>query len=169
MTYYSRNADVRHSPTNMLKSIGHAPSIFINVMIIYVYSLNLLLWPMLPRLIEPYLWYLWLILHLKFVLIVIKVSIYLPSSQKTVDAEFHNAYFVRSNVSSQCNSCKKPSLIQRLALPLCADLMSYLTLRSTICLRGWEPDTPTTWINLTEIWRVRNKNHFLIFLLSPHG
>lgn len=39
MTYYSRNADVRHSPTNMLKSIRHAPSIFINVMIIYVYHL----------------------------------------------------------------------------------------------------------------------------------
>lgn len=57
-------------------------------------SLILLLWPMLPRLIELYLWYLWLILHLKYVfLIVIKVSVYLPSSQQTVDAEFHNGLF----------------------------------------------------------------------------
>lgn len=37
VTYYSHNANVRHSPTNMLKSIRHAPSIFRNVMIIYVY------------------------------------------------------------------------------------------------------------------------------------
>lgn len=60
----------------------------------YMYmSLILLLWPMLPRLIELYLWYLWLILHLKFVLIVIKVSVYLPSSQQIVDAEFHNGLF----------------------------------------------------------------------------
>lgn len=56
-------------------------------------SLILLLWPMLPRLIELYLWYLWLILHLKFVLIVIKVSVYLSSSQQIVDAEFHNGLF----------------------------------------------------------------------------
>lgn len=72
-------------------------------------SLILLLWPMLPRLIEPYLWYLWLILHLKYVLIVIKLK-YLstfPLLNKSLTPSFIMAYFVRSNVSSQCNSCKK--------------------------------------------------------------
>lgn len=59
-------------------------------------SLILLLWPMLPRLIELYLWFLWLILHLKYVLIVITF----PLLNKPLTQSFIMAYFVRSNVSS---------------------------------------------------------------------
>lgn len=74
-------------------------------------SLILLLWPMLPRLIELYLWYLWLILHLKYVLIVMKVSIYLPSSQQTVDAEFHNGALILYVAMYQVSATVVKSLV----------------------------------------------------------